>query len=161
MKKTIISLLTLVSTISTLDAVAYSPTIQIVFSDINNICLDDNNHTAFKFTYNYNANKDFEYYSGINDVTEQPKIISVPTPTAQGYTKNYAYNYFAISSAGDCGKREFNYVNTGNCYVKNIIPSDAQNKPFSYKITVIPEATDEEPYGTKTYNLNCMVSKMN
>ncbi len=157
MKRSIITLisLNLATTLCIASPGDAAPAIKIVFADKYHLCLNDHGQVNFKFTYHYNANLDFEYYSKINDMQSEIQTILAPTPAEQGYANKYTYNYFAISSAGDCGKRDFNYTNPGNCYVQNIIPSNLQNKPVSYQITLTPEPTIDKPYGDKTYNLHC------
>ena len=137
---------------------AVTPNLYLIYKDLAGVCKNDQHQTALQLTYKYKANEDFDYFSKIININQPLQFISVPNPTTQGYEKPYIFTDFEISSSGMCGERDLDYANYGSCYLTNILPQNSLSLPYSYKITIIPHAT-QGVYGP-AYNFTCQVEKM-
>ncbi len=135
-----------------LSAWAYVPTITLVFNDPQNLCAVGNK-TQFAFNYKYMTQTSYEYFSGPVYVDSSPQKISVPTPPED----TTSYTDIEITDMGDCGEMDLDYSDPGNCYLTDLVPHKDQTRPYSYYITLIPQATGHSTYGRPMYNLTCTV----
>ena len=99
-----------------LTAMANVPTITLLFDDQNHLCTVSNK-IQFGFNYKYTTKNGYEYFSGTQYVNSSFEKISVPIPKDD----SSPYIDFEITSQGDCGDMDFDYFDTGNCYLTNLI----------------------------------------
>lgn len=137
-------------------ALAAQPAITLVFSDPQGLCKNHSGNTQFSFNDQYLASGNIEFYSGPVMVNNPQETLAVPLPPDDGVQHNYLD--FEITSMGDCGDMELDYEHLGACYNTNLIPAANQGQPYSYKITLTPQATGNHTYGNDMYNLSCAVA---
>lgn len=132
---------------------AYTPNITLEFEDPQKLCTVSGK-TQFALNYKYVTDTGYEFFSGPVQVNNNPQKISVPTP-ATAFT---SYVDFEITDQGECGEMDLDYFDLGSCYLTDLIPHQDQNFPYSYQITIKPQATGHSTYGRPMYNLACTVA---
>ncbi len=155
MKNKRLIMLALAATVVAGNALANNPTITLKFSDPQGLCaVQSGGKTQFSFNYKYLATGGVEYYSGPTYITNSSSTILVSPP--DDGTPHY-FSDFEITDQGPCGDMDLDYHHLGSCYLTNLIPTADQEGPYSYLITLTPQATGNHTYGTDMYNLECSV----
>ncbi|MFT3742120.1 MAG: hypothetical protein QM752_05545 [Gammaproteobacteria bacterium] len=140
-----------------ISVIALPPTIQLRFLDPTGLCKTTSGDSSLAFNYKYVVNNDLAYYSGPT-FTHFPAQLLVPPP--QNLLSGYQYTDFEITDEGDCGQLAFDYQTPGECFLKNLIPKTQSSFPLSYRITFMPQITQNDPFGAPLYHLTCRVERM-